>query len=858
MRLCLWWFFGWLCYGLSTLGVSAGGSGLNVVVVVNQRSTNSVQLGNYYCARRQVPPQNLLRLTNWSGGNVEWTRADFTNDLVNPLFALLSQRQWAPQIDYVLLSMDIPYRVTEGGSENSTTAALFYGFKADTAPPDPSLPPSCSLPPASSNSYAFSEAAFRAALPDTAPAQPFLAMMLTASNLPQAQLIVDQGVAGDGSFPTQAVYLAKTTDVFRNVRYQLFDDAVFDARLLGVSSLLRTNQDSPDGLANLLGYQTGLYQFQIQPNTFVPGAMADSLTSYGGVIFTPNDHTTLLAFLNAGASGSYGTVVEPCNYLEKFPSPLNYFYQARGFSLAECYFQCLQNPYQGLLIGEPLAAPFARRAAGAWTGLPPDALLAGLTNLGLQFTAADAHHPLRQVDLFLDGAFQETITNLSPAAGNLVSVTLNGQTANYPVPANATLQSVTSGLADLLNASSNQTGVATRAIGDRLELHSFDLATPGGAIPVAVGSFAGTGAALTTFVTASRTNFLDSIAFAATQLAVSNAPLAGDWLQLDILKTNGARITLVTTNSATNGTVSQLVQDLVGQVNGAADLQSADGVVAEDFIGYDPYGEPLAAFTLRARSTGPGPSQIEAVLSGAPTFLLLPGATNRLNANLSDLEPRNHLYLTTGVTNLALSFPLDTTTLPDGHHELTAVAYEGSHVRTQTLLPQTVVIRNTPLSATFTTLVGDTNTAVEATLAFAVTANTNAIASIELFSTGGSLGVVANQASATFSITATNLDLGLHPFYAVVTASGGAQYRTETKWIRLVGTEPAFPLTWAGPPPALAWPAVAGRRYDILGTDSLTKGFQLLDQVTPTNDAGQWADRNPITSSRYYRVRTSP
>ena len=37
----------------------AGGSGLNVVVVVNQNSTNSVQLGNYYCEKRQVPPQNL-------------------------------------------------------------------------------------------------------------------------------------------------------------------------------------------------------------------------------------------------------------------------------------------------------------------------------------------------------------------------------------------------------------------------------------------------------------------------------------------------------------------------------------------------------------------------------------------------------------------------------------------------------------------------------------------------------------------------------------------------------------------------------------------------------------------------------
>src|SRR5690242_2711423 len=30
----------------------AGGSGLNVVVVVNQASTNSVALGNYYCEKR--------------------------------------------------------------------------------------------------------------------------------------------------------------------------------------------------------------------------------------------------------------------------------------------------------------------------------------------------------------------------------------------------------------------------------------------------------------------------------------------------------------------------------------------------------------------------------------------------------------------------------------------------------------------------------------------------------------------------------------------------------------------------------------------------------------------------------------
>jgi uncharacterized protein (TIGR03790 family) len=126
-----------LLIGISTLQLWAGGSGLNVVVVVNQSSTNSVLLGNYYRAQRQVPPQNVLRI-NWTGARNEWTVNDFNNTLLNPFLAMLVSRQLTNQIDYVVLSMDIPYRVgdTTNGF-NSTTSALFYGFKSDpdfTAP----------------------------------------------------------------------------------------------------------------------------------------------------------------------------------------------------------------------------------------------------------------------------------------------------------------------------------------------------------------------------------------------------------------------------------------------------------------------------------------------------------------------------------------------------------------------------------------------------------------------------------------------------------------------------------------------------------------------------------------------------
>ena len=53
-----------------------------------------------------------------------------------------------------------------------------------------------------------------------------------------------------------------------------------------------------------------------------------------------------------------------------------------------------------------------------------------------------------------------------------------------------------------------------------------------------------------------------------------------------------------------------------------------------------------------------------------------------LTDNVTDLAPRNHLYLSSGTNTLAVNFVFDTTQLPDGHHQLTAVAYEGTSVET--------------------------------------------------------------------------------------------------------------------------------------------------------------------------------
>jgi uncharacterized protein (TIGR03790 family) len=95
--------------------------------------------------------------------------------------------------------------------------------------------------------------------------------------------------------------------------------------------------------------------------TWAPGALADHLTSFGGQLTGRSGQTSALAWIDAGATASYGTVSEPCNHVQKFPHPqLLLLHYLQGASAIEAYWKSVRWPQQGLFIGDPLAAPFAR------------------------------------------------------------------------------------------------------------------------------------------------------------------------------------------------------------------------------------------------------------------------------------------------------------------------------------------------------------------------------------------------------------------------------------------------------------------------------------------------------------------
>jgi uncharacterized protein (TIGR03790 family) len=976
------------------LNLHGGGSGLNTVVVVNQSSSNSCELGNYYCELRHVPPENVLHI-NWTGGNTMWTSNDFQTILVTPLLDMLAARQLTNQIDYVVLSMDIPFQTSFSTTLNGTTSALFYGMKPDAS--DPGI----------TNSYACSETSFHQAKPASAPGFSFLTTMITAETLEAAKQMVNQGAAGDGTFPLQPVILAKTWDPARNIRAAAFDNAVFNVRVRGLSSILRTNINLISGQTGLLGYETGLEQFNLSPGTFIPGALADNMTSFSGVIFDSssqtNSQTNLLAFINAGASGSYGTVAEPGTDTQKFPDPLDYFYQARGFNLAESYYQSVRVPYLGLTVGEPLSAPFARPGSGSWSAsLTNSILLSGSAVLSARFTAANADNPVQQVDLFVDGKYFSTVTNVTPCPGNQLTVMLNGFPVAYTVGTNSAPGTIAAELAALINDTdtTNATRVQAFAHGDRIELQSFAtnlmaqpyyildnrttnspaatynitylpdwfpprtvtagvgrsgifgmeveiptamhyvieastnlfnwvpiftntrpglldfhdldstnyptrfyrvvgpipgsrpeismpqwvsggalqmhlasqpgqpcaiLASPnlmdwtpiftnqaGGAmdfvdlsitnvsaqfyrawlvppsppvftvlsgvngdnvvrvdsaaqpytvsvstnsgqwsgfitnfnvgdIQTSTTSEIGDGGQLSTFLTASRPRFLNSEACGIQSYVVLGTSISpGAWAQFRMTTTGGQYIVVGVTNQSNPGMATNLAAQLYAQVNATAALQGSDGVVAEDFnvVGI------TASFKLRARSRGYDAARTSVQLKsyGVTTG---PSSQRTLTQNLSDLQPRNHLYVSAGATDLNVNAPFDTTTLPDGYHELTAVAYAGNHVRTQTRITLPVRIQNSSLTANLNLLDLPATAPVAGTYHLQVTANMTNV-NITLFSTGGALNTISNQVPATFTVEGSSLGVGLHPFYAIIEATSGARYRTETHWARLV------------------------------------------------------------------------
>ena len=212
-------------------------------------------------------------------------------------------------------------------------------------------------------------------------------MALAGTDFQQVRALIDRGVASDDTHPDGTGYLVNTSDGARTVRAQTFNATV--RALRPAINLERVDADYIENRPDVMFYFTGLVSVpKIATNRFRPGAVADHLTSTGGRL-TDSRQMSALRWLEAGAAGSYGTVVEPCNIPAKFshPSILIAAY-VDGATLVEAYWKSVQMPGQGIFIGEPLARPYGGFEVTRRRGVPGLELF-GLSTGRYQLEAAD-------------------------------------------------------------------------------------------------------------------------------------------------------------------------------------------------------------------------------------------------------------------------------------------------------------------------------------------------------------------------------------------------------------------------------------------------------------------------------------
>lgn len=337
LAVALWGSTGNVALAGSSLAASHpyGVTSENIAVVVNTQDPKSVEVGEYYMQARHIPAAHLVKVS--IDPDSKNLKPDAFNELRNEIMAKLS-----PDIQAMVLVWTTPYAV----GCNSITSAMTLGYDAKQ----------CEKTCAPGHQSAYFDSY------STKPYDDYglrLTMLLPVETVPQAKALIDRGVFSSFKLSEASAYLLTTSDKSRNTRSQFFPRS---GRINTKELEIKTLQ--ADAIANkqdVMFYFTGATQVpNLKTLAFKPGAVGDHLTSSGGDLLGTSQMSSL-KWLEAGATASYGSVSEPCNYWQKFPNPTVMMkHYLGGETVIEAYWKSIAWPAQGLLIGEPLAAPYCQ------------------------------------------------------------------------------------------------------------------------------------------------------------------------------------------------------------------------------------------------------------------------------------------------------------------------------------------------------------------------------------------------------------------------------------------------------------------------------------------------------------------
>ena len=272
----------------------------DIGLVINSRDPYSVAVGEYYAARRGLRAAQVLRVDLPVQGDLPLAEFETLRTAVAERFG--------PNIQALALAWTAPWAV----GCNSITGALALGYDEDLC--------RNTCAPSKPSPYA-----------NTGSARPFTdfgmrpSMLIAARSVEQAKALIDRGVRSDGQLATRARpacggRFSRHGRRCRNVRRACTHRRVHAPGRRGVAHDEGLSLAGPD---KVILVQTGLARLAgLDEVDWAPGGLGDHLTSFGGRMLADNGQSTVLEWIDSGATASHGTVSEPCNHLQKFPHPM--------------------------------------------------------------------------------------------------------------------------------------------------------------------------------------------------------------------------------------------------------------------------------------------------------------------------------------------------------------------------------------------------------------------------------------------------------------------------------------------------------------------------------------------------------
>ena len=413
--------------GLFATSAAPAGGPENAILLVDPSRPESLYVANYYRAARNIPPGNFIYL-NPNAADF----AVFANVHAKAVFGELDKRRLDDHADFMIAASPASFFINETDTVSdgcfavtrfSVSGAFTNAFNTTEI--------LAGIASTSSNRY-FSTTTTAIAFDSATswsggnPAggvnsrRYFIGAMLGYSGfqgntLAETLALIDRSAAADGAHPPGTFYYEQTTDGARSgPRHNTFPVAVQAIVDLG-GQAEHQMAILPIGEADCLGIMTGWADPAIvaASMTILPGAFCDHLTSYAAT-FDIASQEKVSAWITKGASGSWGTVEEPCNYPGKFPHARVHVYYFQGLTLGEACFRSVGfTPIQGLLYGDPLTRPHAHIPIVSVAGVPGGPV-GGLVTLTPSATTTHPTAAIASFELLIDGELVATATPGSP------------------------------------------------------------------------------------------------------------------------------------------------------------------------------------------------------------------------------------------------------------------------------------------------------------------------------------------------------------------------------------------------------------------------------------------------------------